>query len=144
MTAGFTGGLTFARLNTSSSPNAYQSIEEVKSLSGLGKTNPLIDVTSFDSAAREYIAGLADGSEITVECVRVHTASNLQDTVIADVDAGSTRTFRLTITNESTSPNLTKTYTFSAVCLSWSITPSFDDAQMISFTMKISGDITVA
>jgi len=28
--------------------------------------------------------------------------------------------------------------------LSWSIIPSFDDAVMISFILKISGDITVA
>jgi len=144
MTAGFTGGLTFKRLNISVSPNAYQTIEEVKSLSGLGKTNPLIDTTSFDSAAREYIAGLADGSEVTIECVRVHTASNKQDDLVSDVDSGLTSSFQLTVTNELTSPNLTVTYTFSAVCLSWTITPSFDDANMIAFTLKISGDITVA
>ena len=144
MTAGFTGGLTFKRQNISGSPYAYETIEEVKSLSGLGKTNPLIDTTSFDSTAREYIAGLADGSEISVECVRVHTASSKQDNLISDVNNKLTSGFQLILTNESTSPNLTKTYTFNAVCLSWTIAPSFDDANMISYTLKISGDITVA
>jgi hypothetical protein len=47
------------------------------------------------------------------------------------------------VTDSSVSPNLTNTYTFSAVCLSWAISPSYDDANMISFTLKISGDITV-
>jgi hypothetical protein len=143
MTAGFTGGITFSRQNISGSPYAYDDLEEVKSISGLGKTNPLIDTTSFDSTAREYIAGLADGQEISVECVRVHTAGNNQDDLVTDVDNGTTSTFRLVVTDSSVSPNLTNTYTFSAVCLSWAISPSYDDANMISFTLKISGDITV-
>ncbi len=143
MTAGFTGGLGFSRQNITVSPIVFETIEEVKSLSGLGKTNPLIDTTSFDSAAREYIAGLSDGSEISVECVRVHTASSNQDDLISDVDNNLTSTFQLVITNSLVSPNLVRTYTFSAVCLSWTITPSFDDAHMIAYSLKISGDITV-
>jgi hypothetical protein len=144
MTAAFTGGLAFSRLNISTSPNAYEAIEEVKSLSGLGKTNPLIDSTSFDSTSMEYIAGLADGSEITVECLRVHTASSAQNNLVTDVDDGTTSAFQLVLTDASTSPNLVKTYTFNAVCLSWSISPSYTDANGISFTLKITGSITVA
>jgi len=144
MTATFTGGITFKWQDTTVSPNVYTAVEEVSSLSGLGKTNPLIDATSFDSTAREYIAGLADGQELSVECKRVHTASSVQDSVVTDVDNGTTRNFQLVITDASVSPNLTKTYTFAAVCLSWVVTPSFDDANMIAFTLKISGAITVA
>lgn len=143
MTAGFKGGLAFSRQNISGSPYVYEAIEEVKSLSGLGKTNPLIDVTSHDSTSREYLAGLADGQEISIECVRVHTAASKQDNLISDIDNGLTSTFQLVLTNVTTSPNLAKTYTFSAVCLSWVITPAYEDANMLSFTLKISGAITV-
>lgn len=143
MTSAFTGGLSVTMSN-GASPEVYSEIEEVKSLSGLGKTNPLIDTTSHDSTAKEYIAGLADGSELTIECLRVHTASNKQDALVANVDAGSTVNFRVTVTDASVSPNLTKTYSFAGVCLSWNVTPSFDDANMIGFTVKISGAITVA
>lgn len=139
MTAGFTGGLTF-QMSDGASPEVYSTIQETKSLSGLGKTNPLIDVTSFDSTAREYIAGLADGSEISVECVRTHASPNIQDALIAIIDSKTTRNFKLTLT-DSTTPVI---YTFAGVPLSWVITPSFDDATMIAFTLKISGDITVA
>lgn len=139
MTSGFTGGLTF-QMSNGASPEVYTTIQETKSLSGLGKTNPLIDVTSFDSAAREYIAGLADGSEISVECVRTHASPNPQDALIAIVDSKTTRNFKLTLT-DGTTPVV---YTFAGVPLSWTITPSFDDANMIAFTLKISGDITVA
>lgn len=139
MTAGFTGGMTFKKSN-GASPEVYSTVPEVKSLSGLGKTNPLIDVTSFDSTAREYIAGLADGQEITVECVRVHSSPSVQDAFIADVDNKVTRNFQILLTDGTTQ----FTYSFAGVCLSWAITPSFDDAAMISYTLKISGAITVA
>jgi hypothetical protein len=67
MSNAFLNGVTISR-SADTSPLSFDSIPEVVSLSGLGKTNPLVDVTSFDSAAREYIAGLADGTEITMEC----------------------------------------------------------------------------
>ena len=142
MTAAFKGGLTFYRA-TSGSPE-YETIEEVYSISGLGKTNPLIDATSFDSTAMEYIAGLPDGKEITVECNRVHTSGNNQDNLITDVDNGSTIGIKITLTNASVSPNITKTYTFNVVCLDWTINPSYSDKHTLSFTLKISGAITVA
>lgn len=139
MTAGFTGGLTF-QMSDGASPEVYSTVQETKSLSGLGVTNPLIDTTSFDSAAREYIAGLSDGQEITVECVRTHASPNVQDAFIAIVDSKTTRNFKLTLT-DGTTPII---YTFAGVPLSWAIAPSFDDATMISYTLKISGSITVS
>ena len=54
MTAAYTGGLTF-QMSNGSSPEIYSTIQETKSLSGLGVANPLIDTTSFDSSAKEYI-----------------------------------------------------------------------------------------
>ena len=144
MTAAFIGGVTFARLNISGSPEVYDTIEENASLSGLGVTNPLVDVTSHDSAAREYIAGLSDGSEITLECNYIQTASSKQLDLMSDVDNKLTSGFQLTMVDSSVSPNTTKTFTFSGVCLSYEIAPSFDDKHMITFTLKISGSITRA
>jgi len=34
-------------------------------------------------------------------------------------------------------------YTFAAVALAWVLNPAVDDRNTISFTFKISGDITV-
>jgi len=143
MTAAFTGGLAVSRLNISGSPEIYEAIEEVINLSGLGTTNPLVDATSHDSAAREYIAGLGDGSELTIECNRVQTSGNNQDDLVADVEAGTTSTFQIVLTDASVSPNTVFTYTFSAVCLSWNVTPSFDDKHVIEFAVKITGAIVV-
>lgn len=139
MTSAFIGGLTFQR-GSGASPQVYSTVVEVTSLGGFGKTNPLVDVTSHDSTAREYIAGLADGSELSVEGNRVHSSPSVQDALIADVDAGTTRNFKITLTDGTTAI----VYTFDAVCLSWTITPSFDDKATIAYALKITGAITVA
>lgn len=143
MTAAFTGGLTVNRQNISSSPIAYEAIEEVFGLGGLGTTKPLIDVSSHDSDAREYISGLGDGSELSIECNRVHTAGNNQDSVITDVEAGANVNMQIILTDESVSPNLTKTYTFAVTPIGWVVTPSYDDKHTLTLTMKISGAITI-
>ncbi len=117
-------------------------VPEVKSFSGLGKVNPSVDVTSFDSAAREYIAGLADGQEITMECNYV-PGSTVQQAMIAAVNSGLNCNLKLVITDTTHSPTSTKSYTMVVSMLGWVLTPSYDDANGMQITMKISGDITV-
>ena len=108
-------------------------------MSGMGKTNPLIEATSFDSTGREYIAGLADGTEITLECNYL-PADTEQQGLISDVDSGLNRNFEVDVT-DGTTP---KTYAFTVTCLSWVLNPTYDDVNTISFTLKISGAITVS
>ena len=138
MTSATRGGWTFATATTDSPP-AYTSLPEVLSVSGIGQTNPLIDSTSFDSTAKEYIAGLADGTEVQVECNYI--AANAAITgMLTNVEAGSTIYVKATYSGVFPS----KTFTFSAVCLSYEVTPSFSDKNMIKFSLKISGSITRA
>lgn len=132
------GNVTFG-VATSASPASYDLLPEVISISNVGATNELVDATHFDSTAREYIAGLADGSEVTVECNYVQN-NTVQERVIADVAARNTVNCQVTF--DFGSPNTT--FTFAAVALGWQIAPSVDDRNTISFTFKISGSITVA
>lgn len=125
-------------LDNADSPYTYTDVEEVLSLSGFGKTNDLLDVTNFDSPAgtREFIAGLADGAEITAECN--YTGAAKQDALKTAVDNGETRSFRVTNSN----PSPVETFTFLAVCIGWTIEPSATEQNRITFTLKVSGDIT--
>jgi hypothetical protein len=129
------------RLGTTSSPPTYNDVEEVYSISGLGKTNNLVDATSFDSptGTMEYIAGLADGSEITVECNRIPEESppTEQGNMIAAVNTGANRAFQIAYVADSPE----ETFTFTGVPLSWTLTPSTSDKNTIAFTVKVSGDI---
>lgn len=113
-------------------------IEEVLSVSGLGKTNDTIEVTNFDSPAgtKEYIAGLADGAEITVECNYIAAGAG-QLAARASVDAGSN--VAIVMTYAAT----TEIFTFQAAAQGWSISPSTSDQNRCEFVFKISGDITV-
>lgn len=126
-------------IGTAASPQVLTSIEEVTDVSGLGVSNELVDVTNFDSpsSSKEYIAGLADGSEITVTANYVPGATH-QPVVMTAVDNQATRLARLRYTG--TSPE--KTWSFSAVCLGYEIDPSVTDANQITFTFKVSGNIT--
>jgi hypothetical protein len=111
-------------------------IEEVLSVSELGTTNSLLDVTNFqsDPGRMEYIAGLSDGSEISIECNRVPAGTG-QVALKAAVLAQGTEEFTLVY-------NAVTTYTFNAVCMSEVLNPSISEQNKVSFSIKVSGDIT--
>lgn len=138
MSSAFINGVTIKR-GDGGATEVFTAISEVNSMSGLGKTNPLVEVTSFDSTGREYIAGLADGTEITLECNYL-PADTQQQGLISDVDAGTNRNLEVDVT-DGTTP---KTYAFAVTPLSWVINPSYEDRNTITFTLKISGAITVS
>lgn len=124
----------------SASPEVFTRICQVFGISGVGETNELQEATTFCSAGnREYIAGLADGEEITIEAnYEQGTASLLA--MIADVKAKAVRNFR--VVAEHSSPS--ETFSFAAVCMSWVLNPSVEGRNTISFGLKISGSVTVA
>lgn len=132
------------RLGTTASPPVFNAIEEAFSISGLGQTNQLIDVTNFDSpvGTMEYIAGLADGSEITIECNRIPHESppTIQQDMIDAVEAKANREFQIAYVGVTPE----ETFTFTAAPMSWSLTPNTTDKNTISFSIKISGDIVRA
>jgi hypothetical protein len=129
-------------LQSETSPVTYSALEEVTSGVQVGETAPLVDVSHFQSTSREYIAGLADGDEFSLECNAVMTSPAVQQEFIAL--KGLTRVLRVTATDTRTSPNDSKTYTFSAVFLGWSLAPAVGEADKLTFNFKISGGITRA
>lgn len=134
--------LTVELQDATTSPISYSALEEVKSGVAVGETAPLVDVSHFQSTSREYIAGLSDGDEFSLECNAVTSSPAVQQQFIAL--KGETKTLRVTVTNTRVSPNVSRTYTFSAVFLGWSLTPAVGEADTLTFNFKISGGITRA
>lgn len=119
------------------SPEAFNRICAAYSISGFGQTNELVDVTTFCSnGRREYISGITEGQEITIEANYDTSDADLQ-TLMDDVGAKVNHNYRIVI--EDGSPQTV--YSFEAAPLSYALNPSVDDRNTISFTFKISGDI---
>jgi hypothetical protein len=131
-------GWKFSIVNNNS-PEVLTALEEVRTVSNVGKTNTLVDATNFDSPAgtREYIAGLADGDEVTIECNYI-PAAVMQGVAIGAVDNRQTRQCRLTYTVSSPE----RRFTFNGVFLGYSIAPSSTEINTITFTVKISGNVS--
>lgn len=127
------------RKATVGSPATYNDVEEVFGISGLGKTNELIDVTNFDSpvGSKEFIAGLAEGDEITIECNFISGATE-QEAMIAAINAGVNINFQVAYVGISPED----TFSFAGVPLGWTVAPSPTQQNTITFTVKISGNIT--
>jgi len=125
--AGFT-----LKLGDNASPQVYTTIEEVLSVGSLGTVGEDLDVTNFDSTdgQREFIAGLSEGNEVTVECNDV--AGTIQDTLVAA--KGTNRHFQAVWTKVS--PN--RTVTFIASVKGYEYQPSTTEQNKITFTLKIS------
>jgi hypothetical protein len=138
--ASTTGSGTGATFTVATVSELFDKIEEVRTIGGLGKTNALVDVTNFDSASltKEYIAGLADGSEIAIDCNLVLTPSSIQSSLVTNVNNKVTRDFKLILTDGTT----TLTYDFAAICQSWKDVPSVTTENKRNFGLKITGDIT--
>lgn len=130
------------------SPESFTPVCEAFGISGIGEANDQIDSTDFCSGGnKEYIAGLADGSEITLELNFM--ANNLltsemaiQAAFIADVKNKAIRDFQLRC--DGNGDGVTDlTFHFSATALSWTLNPSPTAKNAISFGLKISGGIDV-
>lgn len=133
------GGIYFER-GGDGSPMTYTRVCEVFSISGLGETNALVETTTFCSDGnREYIGGLADGTEVTIEANYDDASSGLVQ-LINDAKAKVVHDYRVVV-EDGGSPQTT--LTFEAIPLSWTLNPSVDDRNTISFTYKISGAITL-
>lgn len=139
MSDGFIGGWTVKRGDGAGS-EVFTAVEECRSIGELGKTKSLEEVTSFSSPAgvKEFIPGLAEGSEISLEC-------------ILDLDGAQQLALRGDIDNDVTQRNMqvevtdgtsTVTMDFTVAPLSYVYGPNVEGANTITFTMKISGEIT--
>ena len=138
MSEAFIGNIFFEREGTT--PGSYDRVCEVFSITGVGETNALEDVTTFCSGGfREYIGGLSDGEEMSIEA-NYGTSNSMTSLMIDDVKAKTNKNYRLVI--EDGSP--TTVMSFAGAPLSWVINPSVDSKNTITFTVKISGEITIA
>jgi len=114
-------------------------IAEVVNVSGPGESRDMIEVTNHDSADgfKEFIAGLADGGEVSIEGNFKASDSTGQIALHTDFQAGTSRT--LLITFPSSLGNMSGT----AFCTAFELTFPHDSKIGFSATFKYTGKPTL-
>ncbi len=119
------------------SPQVFTTLTQANDISGLGAESPLVETTHYQSLAREYIAGIADGKQFTVKANYLPSDAQQLLWIAAQV-AGTVKDFRLYLPGAFSA----QYYRFSGLILGYEIAPPVDGKQEITFTLKISGQIT--
>ena len=119
------------------SPEVFAAVAAVTSITPPGLSRDSIDATQMDSAEkwREFIPGLKDGGEATIEGHFV-PGGDAQDDLVAALSA-DTGNFRITFPNANT-------WTFAGFCTGFETTDPLDDKMMFTATFKITGKPTFA
>lgn len=143
----FVGNVILYLADGASPPN-WTAVCEAFGISGIGEANDQIDSTDFCSGGnKEYIAGLADGSEVTLELnfmAKQSAAAKMaiQRQMIQAVKDKAILEFQLRCDGDADGVT-DVTFHFAATALSWTLNPSPTAKNAISFGYKISGGIDV-
>ena len=129
---------TFKRGDGGAPTEVFTEVVGLVDVGGFGITNDTVDVTNFSSpGVREYIGGLADGSDVTITIIR-DPADAQQEGMRADVNNKVNRNFQFV---EDDGLGTTITYTVNMTMVSWVQGPAYEDKSTIDVGMKISGSI---
>ncbi len=92
-------------INNAGTP-ALEAIGQVTQATGLGGTTNNIDITNFDSVAKEYLVGLQDPGTLSFDIVFDPTNTSHQD-LITVAQAGTRNQFILLLSDGVAAPTLT-------------------------------------
>lgn len=125
-------------LGDGASPQVYTEIAQVTNISGPDGSANEIDVTTLDSAAKEYLIGLADEGNVTLDVVFDSATTATQHAALRTArNNGTTQHFQIRLTD---SPRTT--LTFDGLVSAFSLDVQTDDAIRASYTLRITGAVT--
>lgn len=136
------GAKTEFRRETVVGGGAYAVVAEVKSIGGPALSRDSVDAThllSPDDHA-EYIAGLADGGEISLvlNFRPEHASQGASAGLLADFQAGTVRSWQVAWPQFTNEPTLT----FSGFLTGWEPTSAPKDILTVAVKVKVSGKTT--
>lgn len=130
-------GTKFERWNESSSPEVWEELAEVYSITGPGKTRETIDVTSFSSTDgyREKIAGLRDAGTITFTMnFRRDTYTLIND----DFESEDKKAYRIILADDEKT-----TLEIEGLVTELPLTIPEGDRLTVDVTIEISGKVNI-
>jgi hypothetical protein len=136
-TAAFKGSKSKLKLGTGS-PATYSDVFEVVSFGEFGARSDLIEATHWESAAKEYIGGLPDGMEVTVQVNYKPGEASHEALRLAQKD-GLARPFQLILPPDTAD---SARYDFDGIVLQQTFGPvTPNEVVHGNFSIKITGDI---
>lgn len=124
------------QLGDGASPEGFADMCAVVDVGEIGEEKPLIDVTSLCDNARKYRNGLADGLEIPLSANFLQNDAQLES-LYTSYKNDAIRNFRL-VTKDSPQD----IFAFAATIRGWRLRPPVGEKAQITFTLKVSGEIT--
>lgn len=131
-------GSLLAIFDTDASPDAFVDIAEVTNISGPSLARDAVDATHMasDDGWREFIPGLKDAGEVSVEMNYIPGSSG-DAYMRGTFDSQDAVQFRIT---EPNSP--ATTITFNAIVTAYELERPVDDKMVATATLKITGRVS--
>jgi len=140
---GYIGFGILLKRGNGASPEQFTAIAELIGLAGPTLSRETVDVTHTESTNkyREFIAGLLDAGEVTVDVAWLpdHATQNEATGILKDLHDGTLRNFQ--IIWPTAAP-----VTWTIACLVTGVDPTapIEDRMTASISLKVSGDPTLA
>lgn len=121
------------------SPHRYKACEEVNSISGPDGKAKLIDVTHLQSTGKEYLQGIPDFGQVTLECNFI--AGDIQLLLRERYATQATKkSCRIEIPDDASSNY--HVFEFDAIVTSWALDDKTDDKVGLKVMLQIVGGVT--
>ena len=129
-------GATFKRSDMATAP-AFTAIAEVGDINGPNKSRDTIDVTHLGSTSgyKEFIGGLRDGGEVTIDMNFTYAGYDL---INDDFEDDNPRDYQIVLSDSTAT-----TLQFSALCTKLDLKTPKGDKISASASFKISGVVTL-
>jgi hypothetical protein len=129
----FRGTGTVLSRGDGTSPEAFVAVGDIISIAGPAITKEEIDVTTLDSAAKEFLGGLDDPGEMTFELN--WNPQDAQQVLLRDDAEGNTKVNYRVVWNDVSAT----TVDFNGEVMEYSINTEANDAVKASVRIKING-----
>jgi predicted secreted protein len=132
-------GTVFQIQDTDASPVAYVTVGEVTNISLPALSRDAVDATHTESTGgwREFIPGLKDAGEVSIEMNFVHQSAS--DTLIRAQFSKDTLTACRILFDTSPEDGVS----FNAVVTGYEVAVPIDDKVAATLTLKVSGSVTI-
>lgn len=124
------------KVGDQASPEVFNAIGEIRSISGPSGSAAEIDVTNLDSTAREFRLGLPDEGSVNVTFA--YDPDDTYQEVLRSIRAARTsRNFKIELADSPPT-----TFSFVAYCTEFSLDTSVDEVVLVTATLRITGSVT--